>query len=234
VELGSDPGLSFNGPVPSLTFGDPAEWPPHDVVGLSTELTMPMVIEGYLAGVFPMPVEIDGRHEIAWFSPVDRGILPLDGLRVTRSLRKTMKRYTVSVDRAFDEVMARCADPSRPGAWIDDEITAVYGALHRRGLAHSVECWDAAGRLVGGLYGVSLGGLFAGESMFHDAEHGRDASKAALVHLVSRLTAAGGERLLDVQWLTPHLETLGVVEVPREEYLELLERVLPTPAPVWL
>lgn len=220
--------------MPSLTFGDPREWPLHDVVGLSTDLTLPMVVEGYTAGVFPMPVTIDERHEIAWFCPVQRGILPLERLRVTRSLTKSRRRYTVTCDSAFDEVIARCADPTRPGSWIDDEISLVYRQLNRRGLAHSVECWDTEGRLVGGLYGVALGGLFAGESMFHDPEHGRDASKVALLHLVELLTRAGGERLLDVQWMTPHLASLGVIEVPRVEYLSLLDRALLTPSPVWV
>lgn len=219
--------------VPSATFGDPAEWPPHDVVGVSPEFSLPMVVEAYTAGVFPMPAEIGGSYAMAWFSPVHRGVLPLDGLRVTRSLRKMLKRYRVTVDQAFDQVVERCADPDRDGAWIDHRIREVYGQLHRRGLAHSVEAWDDEGRLVGGLYGVGLGGLFAGESMFHDPEHGRDASKVALVALVDLLRSAGGERLLDVQWQTPHLASLGVVEIDRDDYLARLPSVLRTPAPVW-
>lgn len=219
--------------VPSAIFGDPAEWPPHDVIGVSTEFSLTMVVEAYTAGVFPMPAEIEGEYAMAWFSPLHRGVLPLDGLRVTRSLRKMLKRYRVTVDQEFDQVMERCADKSREGAWIDHRILTVYQQLHRRGLAHSVESWDSEGRLVGGLYGVGLGGLFAGESMFHDPEHGRDASKVALVRLVELLGAAGDERMLDVQWQTPHLESLGVVELDRNDYLERLPAVLRTPAPVW-
>ena len=217
----------------SAIFGDPAEWPPHDVIGLSREFSPAMTVEAYTAGVFPMPTEINGGQEMAWFSPVRRGILPLDGLRVTRSLRKMLKRYRVTVDQAFDEVIARCGDPSRDGAWIDERISRTYRQLHRRGLTHSVECWDDQDRLVGGLYGVGLGGLFAGESMFHDPEHGRDASKVALVRLVQLLQAAGGERLLDVQWQTPHLASLGVIEIDRSDYLVRLRRALTTPSPVW-
>ena len=220
--------------VPSVIFGDPVDWPPHDVIGVSTEFSVTMVVEAYTAGVFPMPAEIHGQDMIAWFSPVRRGVLPLDGLRVTRSLRKMVKRYRVSVDQEFDRVIERCADSSREGAWIDDRILAVYQQLHRRGLAHSVETWDTQGRLVGGLYGIGLGGLFAGESMFHDPELGRDASKVALVRLVDLLRSAGGDRMLDVQWRTPHLETLGVVEVDRVDYLARLPTVLRTPAPVWV
>ena len=219
--------------MPSAIFGDPADWPPHDVVGLSHDLGLAMVVDGYLTGVFPMPVEVAGHSEVAWFSPVRRGILPLDGLRVTRSLAKMVRRYRVTVDEAFDEVIARCADPSRTGAWIDDRIATVYRQLHRRGLAHSVEARDGSRRPVGGPYGVGVGGLFARESMFPDPQHGRDASQVALVALVDLLRAAGGERLLDVQWRTDHLASLGVVEVDRADYLTMLGRAVATPAPVW-
>jgi leucyl/phenylalanyl-tRNA--protein transferase len=163
-----------------------------------------------------------------------RGILPLDGLRVPRSLRKMANRYEIRVDTAFDEVLARCGDPRRTGSWIDHGIVEVYTELHHAGVVHSVEAWTPAGQLAGGLYGVSLGGLFAGESMFHDPEVGRDASKVALIALVQILTAAGPEhRLLDVQWQTPHLETLGVIEIGRTQYLSELKRALTVPAPSW-
>lgn len=188
-----------------------------------------MVLEGYLHGLFPMPIE-DG---IGWFSPIWRGVLALDGLRVSRSLRKSARHYLVSVDAAFGDVLAGCADPAREHGWIDGEIVDISTELHRLGIAHSVECWTPEGRLVGGLYGIATGGLFAGESMFHDHEHGRDASKVALCHLVSLLRGAGGERLLDVQWQTPHLESLGVVEVSRDEYLTRLVQALETPMPDW-
>jgi leucyl/phenylalanyl-tRNA--protein transferase len=144
-------------------------------------------------------------------------VLALDGLRVTRSLRQSMRRYQVRVDTAFDQVVHACADPNRSGRWITPEIAEAYGRLHQLGWAHSVETWHD-GELVGGLYGVAIGGLFAGESMFHRAT---DASKVALVHLVDRLRA-GGATLLDVQWATPHLHSLGVEEIPRTEYLARL------------
>lgn len=227
--------MVHNGQVSSSIFGNPEEWPVQDPIGLSGELTVEMVVEGYRCGVFPMPIHRDLPEGVrfAWFCPPDRGILPLDGLRVTRSLRKNAKRYRVTVDTCFTEVMDRCGDPSRDGAWITDEITEVYVGLHARGLAHSVETWDDQDRLVGGLYGVGIGGLFAGESMFHDPDHGRDASKVALIRLVELLNDAGGERLLDVQWATDHLTSLGVVEISRADYLDRLARVLPVSPPMW-
>ncbi len=172
---------------------------------------------------------------IGWYSPVWRGILPLDGLRVTRSLRKSAKHFRVTVDRAFDEVLAGCGRPDRDGGWIDDTIVEVYTRLFRAGRAHSVECWTADGQLAGGLYGVAYGGLFAGESMFHDPRIGRDASKTALMGLVAMLRAAPRpeRRLLDVQWRTEHLGTLGVIEVHRSEYLRLLRRAIALPQPRW-
>jgi leucyl/phenylalanyl-tRNA--protein transferase len=169
-----------------------------------------------------MPV--DGA--IGWFSPDPRGIIPLDGVRVTRSLRRSARRYDVTVDTAFGRVIRACADPARPHGWIDDEIIAAYERLHDLGYAHSVEAWSPeTGELAGGLYGVALGGLFAGESMFSVA---RDASKVALVALVDRLRDGGGV-LLDVQWLTDHLASLGAVEVARDRYLELLATAVERP-----
>jgi len=185
-----------------------------------------------------------GEPPLGWWSPDPRGVLPLDGLRVSRSLRRSARRLRTTVDTAFDAVVAGCADPSRSGRWITDEVAAAYSRLHRLGWAHSVEVWDDAGsgpgsgsrsggggELVGGLYGVGVGGLFAGESMFSRAT---DASKVALVRLVEVLGADDdGRRLLDVQWRTDHLASLGVVEVAREEYLRRLARALRAPAPAW-
>lgn len=185
------------------------------------------MLAAYRRGLFPMPVRAGGRDVLAWWSPDPRGILPLDGLRVSRSLRRSCRRYTVTVDAAFDDVIDACADPDRSGRWIDAGIRAAYATLHQLGWAHSVEAWDDDGSLAGGLYGVAIGGLFAGESMFHRA---RDASKAALVHLVSRL-AGNDDALLDVQWLTPHLASLGAVEIPRTTYLTRLQRALLAPLP---
>ncbi len=154
-------------------------------------------------------------------------MLPLTGLRVHRSLRKVLPRFEVRVDTAFGDVVRACADPGRDGRWITAGIATAYAELHRLGWAHSVEAWQDD-ELVGGLYGVAIGGLFAGESMFHRA---RDASKAALVGLVELLGPTDPDRLLDVQWRTEHLATLGVVEVPREEYVRRLQRALELPLP---
>jgi leucyl/phenylalanyl-tRNA--protein transferase len=162
---------------------------------------------------------------VGWWSPVRRGVLPLEALVVSRSLRRACRRYEVRIDTAFDDVLMACADPSRDGAWINDEIRTAYNRLHELGWAHSVECWDQADTLVGGLYGIHIGGLFAGESMFHRAT---DASKVALVGLVEHLRSIGVV-LLDVQWLTEHLATLGAVEISRTEYLHRLDNALHTP-----
>lgn len=212
-------------------FGDPATWPDQDLIAASEEFSASLVVGAYLEGAFPMPMEEFGEL-MCWWSPVWRGVLPPAQLRVTRSLRKSAKHYRVTEDTAFTEVVRRCADPSREGAWIDDAIASVYEELHHMGIAHSVEVWSGE-TLVGGLYGVGIGGLFAGESMFHDPERGRDASKVALLRLVRILSDDGVDRLLDVQWVTDHLESLGAVEVPREEYLRQLRRAISLPEPAW-
>lgn len=218
----------------SHAFGPEEAWPDQDLVALSDDFSAGLVLEAYRAGVFPMPLPRSSfAARMGWWSPVRRAYLPLDELRVTRSLAKMSRRYRVTVDEDFSRVIAACGDAAREGGWIDRAITEVYADLHRAGVVHSVETWDADGRLVGGLYGVSLGGLFAGESMFHDPEHGRDASKVALRELVRILGADRVPRLLDVQWLTPHLESLGAVEIPRHDYLELLEEALDLPSPRW-
>jgi leucyl/phenylalanyl-tRNA---protein transferase len=193
----------------------------HGVVAVGGDLEPGTLLAAYRQGLFPMPAGRDGP--MAWWSPDPRGVLPLDGLRTTRSLRRSVRRYDVRVDTAFGETVAACSDQRRPGGWITEDIQAAYGALHRLGWAHSVEAWDADG-LAGGLYGVAIGGLFAGESMF---ARRTDASKVALVALVDLLRADGAEqRLLDVQWVTAHLATLGVVSVPRAIYLTRLRRAL--------
>jgi len=211
-------------------FGDPAGWPRTDLIGSSGLVGPDVVVAAYRAGVFPMP---HGRR-VAWYSPMERGTLPLDHLRVTRSLRQSMTRYRVRTDTDFAGVIAGCADPRRPYGWIDRWVQGVYTALFDAGIVHTVEVVDSEDRLVGGLYGVQLGGLFAGESMFHDPVHGRDASKVALVELVRILSAPGIEgRLLDVQWRTDHLASLGVVEIPRSDYLTRLPRALELAPPPW-
>lgn len=219
--------------VPEL-FGDPDQWPDDDLIAITGALSPHLVLAALHEGVFPMPItdeEVPPEFQgaTAWWSPMYRGVLLPGHLKVARSLRKTTKHQTTTVDRAFGDVITRCADPDRPYAWIDDRVIEAYGYLHERGWAHSVETWDDKGRLVGGLYGVSVGGLFSGESMFHDPRHGRDASKTALLRLVCEL----GSRLLDVQWSTPHLASLGVTEVDRAEYLDLLDDALDRPAPQW-
>jgi leucyl/phenylalanyl-tRNA--protein transferase len=153
-------------------------------------------------------------------------VIPLDGLRVSRSLRRSLGRFRVTVDQDFPAVIAACADPARPHGWIDEDMQAAYLRLHELGWAHSLEAW-AGDELAGGLYGVAIGGLFAGESMFHRRS---DASKVALVHLVEHLTA-GGASLLDVQWTTPHLVSLGAVDIPRAEYQRRLHAALEHPLP---
>ncbi len=188
------------------------------MVGIGADLEPGTLLAAYRQGLFPMPA---GRKRIAWFSPDPRGIIPLDGLHVSRSLRRSLRRYEVRRDRAFADVMIQCGDPRRPGGWITPAFVRAYVRLHELGWAHSFEAYDGD-RLVGGLYGVRIGGLFAGESMFHTAT---DASKVALVHLVDWLRATGG-RLLDVQWLTPHLASLGAVAISRREYLERLAGAL--------
>ena len=210
-------------------FGPPAGWPGDDLVAMSHDIDVDLTLAGYASGVFPMPLQ---PGLMGWWSPVERGVLPLDALRVPRSLRKMLPRYEIRVDTAFPQVLAACADPRRPHGWIDDDIGRVYLELHDRGVVHSVEAW-AGDELVGGLYGVSLGGLFAGESMFHDPVRGRDASKAALVGLVEILRGGREDRLLDVQWRTDHLASLGAVELDRADYLDRLTRALVLPPPVW-
>ena len=193
---------------------------------METELTPQLLLYAYQQGVFPMA----DSHEspiVYWYSPDPRAILPLDAFHVPKTLAKLVRqqRFEIASDRAFEEVMRRCS--KRADTWISEEIIQAYVALHRLGYAHSVECWQE-GELVGGLYGVALGGAFFGESMFHRV---RDASKVALVHLVERLRR-GGYVLLDTQYTTPHLARFGVVEISREEYHRRLQVALTVPA-VW-
>ena len=186
------------------------------------ELTPEVLLSGYMQGIFPMAHD-DGR--VYWYAPDPRAILPLDGLHVSQSLRRVIHRglFEVRFNTAFEAVIAACAAPApdREQTWISAEIQSAYVELHRLGFAHSVEAW-AGGELVGGLYGVSIRGFFAGESMF---SRRRDASKVALYYLVQRLRARGF-RLLDVQFVTPHLLRLGAVEVPRQRYLAQLRQAL--------
>ncbi|MDP8994745.1 MAG: leucyl/phenylalanyl-tRNA--protein transferase [Pseudomonadota bacterium] len=183
-----------------------------------------LLLRAYSIGVFPMSDSRDAR-EVFWIEPRRRAILPLDRFRLSRSLRKTLRAgvFEVTRDRAFGEVLRRCTE--REETWINAEIEESYNLLHRLGHAHSIECWRG-GRLAGGLYGVRLGAAFFGESMF-SAE--RDASKVALAWLVARLKV-GGFKLLDCQFMTPHLASLGAVEIGQRRYVELLSEALGSPA----
>jgi leucyl/phenylalanyl-tRNA--protein transferase len=159
---------------------------------------------------------------------VDRGIIEVAGFTPSRSLRRARKAFEIRVNTAFDQVIRACADPSRPGSWIDDDIIESYTRLHRMGWVHSVEAW-AGDELAGGLYGVAIGGLFAGESMFHRRTGGSKAAVAGLVELLSDKYAA--ERVLDIQWVTDHLATLGATTLPRKRFLRRLEQALELPLP---
>lgn len=195
----------------------------HGIVGIGADLQPATVLAAYAQGLFPMPLEPDGP--IAWWSPDPRAIIPIGHLHVSRSLRRSMRSFDYTVNTAFGEVIRACADPGRPHGWIDAQIIAAYEELHHRGWAHSIETRNSAGDLVGGVYGIALGGFFAGESMFHRTT---DASKAALVALVE-LLSENNFVLFDVQWMTPHLSSLGAIDLSRNEYLRRLERALASP-----
>ncbi len=193
--------------------------PGADVIAIGADLAPATLLAAYSRGLFPMDLP-DGR--LAWWSPDPRGVLEPDQVHVARSLRRSMRAFTFSVDEAFGEVIAACRDARPAEVWITADFVAAYERLHELGWAHSIETW-CDGTLVGGLYGIEIGGLFAAESKFH---HRTDASKAAVVTLAGLLAAAGGDRLIDVQWRTDHLATLGVVDLTRERYLRRLPAIL--------
>ncbi len=182
-----------------------------------------VLIAAYAQGIFPMSLGEDQGGEIGWFSPDPRGIIPIETFSIPKRLARVVRqrRFDVRFDTAFESVMRACAADREEGTWISEEIIESYVALHARGLAHSVECWRA-GKLVGGLYGVHLGSAFFGESMFHTET---DASKVALAALVGRLQERGFT-LLDTQWITPHLEQFGAIEIPKGEYLARVSAAL--------
>ena len=188
------------------------------------EVTPELIVRAYRAGIFPMAEDAEDE-DLFWVSPEMRGIMPLDGFHASKSLRKAMRKsgWTVKVDSDWHGIIEGCATvgEDRDNTWINQTIRAVYGALFERGVAHTVEVWDGD-ELVGGLYGLAIGGAFFGESMFHRRT---DASKMAMVHLVERLNA-GGFVLLDTQFITPHLESLGGVEISRAEYEDRLGQAL--------
>jgi leucyl/phenylalanyl-tRNA--protein transferase len=198
------------------TFPSPDLWPnDDDIVAAGADLETDTLLYAYAHGMFPMYVN---KRNLAWWSPVDRGVIPLDGLRITRSMQQSAKKFTCTVNQAFTAVMTLCGSMRTDGNWINQQFIDAYTNLHEEGHAHSVEVWNEAGDLVGGLYGVRINKFFAGESMFHIET---DASKVALVHLVQLMTLDGME-LLDTQWRTDHLESLGCIAIPRENYLQLL------------
>ncbi len=206
-------------PRSRFVMPDPLDIEPgEDLVAVGADLEPGTLLAAYRSGLFPMPVDPHRRRsKMAWFSPDPRGIIPIDGLHVSRSLRRSMRRFDVRMDTRFREVVVACGDPSRPGRWITKPIVDAYSELFDLGWAHSVEVYEHD-ELVGGLYGLRIEGFFAGEAMFHTAT---DASKTALVGLVEWLAETSAE-LLDVQWVTDHLATLGAVAVPRREYLRRL------------
>jgi leucyl/phenylalanyl-tRNA--protein transferase len=195
---------------------------PHDAWGLGADLEPGTLLAAYKAGLFPMRVD----DELIWWSPARRAVIPVASFSPSRSLRRAARGYEIRVDTSFRDVINACADPERPHGWIDASFITAYSRLHELGWAHSVEAWDEDG-LAGGLYGVGINGLFAAESKFFRRT---GASKAALLGLVDLLAAAGGARLLDVQWSTPHLASLGAVEITRSTYHELLDAALLLPA----
>lgn len=220
-------GICGTGLISGLTLPSrPSDAGPRGLAAVGGDLAPGSLLAAYRAGMFPMPYP--RVEEMLWWSPDPRAVLPVDRFVPSRSLRRMMRRYQITVDRAFGEVVSGCADPSRPGGWITGEVEEAYRRLYEKGWAHSLETWED-GELAGGLYGVSIGGFFAGESMFHRR---RDASKAALARLVEILSELENP-LLDVQWQTPHLRSLGAVEIPRSGYLERLAGALESPGPDW-
>jgi leucyl/phenylalanyl-tRNA--protein transferase len=198
---------------------------------MSGTITPQVLLRAYAAGIFPM-AESAEDNALYWVEPDQRGIIPLNGLHISQSLRKTVRRhpFEIRIDSDFAAVIAACAERTRDrkATWINGRIRSLYTQLHRAGFCHSVECWQG-GKLVGGLYGVRLGAIFFGESMFSRVS---DASKVALVHLVARLNA-GGFRLLDAQFTNPHLERLGAIAIPRAEYQRMMEPLLELEADFW-
>lgn len=195
--------------------------------GRHPEITPELLLRAYSIGLFPMADSADDP-ELFWVEPDMRGVIPLDEFHVSRSLAKTIRQkpFDIRFDTAFDAVLAACAEaaPDRPSTWINKKIKSLYGTLHRMGHAHSVEAWEGD-RLVGGLYGVSLGAAFFGESMF---SRRTNASKICLVHLVERLRERGF-RLLDTQFTTEHLKTFGAIDVPKIDYEDMLANALTSP-----
>ncbi len=209
-------------PPSDWSFPGAAPGDEHGLVGVGADLKPATLVDAYRRGVFPWPH--DTIDAVPWFCPPRRGVLPLDRVHVSRSLARTLRRsgFETTLDEAFADVVEGCREPrpNEDGTWISDDLAAAYGELHRLGHAHSVEVWDGK-RLVGGIYGVLVGAVFCGESMFHRVT---DASKVALVELAARLIEARAG-LFEVQHTTSHLRSLGAIEIPREVYLGLLKEL---------
>ena len=197
---------------------DPEAADAKGLCGVGADLQPGTLLAAYRTGLFPMPIR---KRLVGWWSPDPRGILPLDGLRISRSLRRSCRRYEVRIDTRFRDVVEACGDPARPHGWITPGFVEAYARLYELGWVHSFETF-LDDQLVGGLYGVRIDGLFAGESMFSNQT---DASKVALVALVEWMNDTGGY-LLDVQWRTEHLGSLGVIEVSRAQYRSMLAEAL--------
>ena len=200
-----------------------------DIVAVGGHVTARSLVWGYSQGMFPMAIDADVGAEnpvelTAWFAPAQRALLRYPGMTVSRSLRRAMRGFDITFDRSFSAVLAGCADPARPHGWINEDYEATYSELHRIGLAHSVEVWDA-GELAGGLIGVELGGLFCADSKFHRVANASKAAVAGLSQLVFGATD-GHLRVIDAQWLTPHLASLGFQAVTRGDYEEALPGLL--------
>lgn len=219
----STPARPVEPPPSRWTFGEIPD-KAGDLIDVGRDLEPGTVLAAYRSGIFPMPVS---KRVLGWFSPASRGVMPPGALRISRSLQKSCRRFTIHVDRDFGAVLDACANPRRPHGWITDDVKRAYRTLFDLGWVHSIEAWDDDG-LAGGLYGVAIGGLFAGESMFH---YRTDASKVALVALVDLMGKSGTRWLIDMQWLTPHLARLGGVAIPRSEYLGMLPELINAPMP---
>lgn len=220
--------MDLDEPIPV----DPEITAETDIIALGGEVTAARLWESYRDGVFPMAItaEVDGEYPVevnAWFAPAQRAVLRYPGMSPSRSLRRSMRSFEISFDTAFEAVLEGCGDPVRPNGWINDEFRVAYGELHRQGIAHSVEVWSE-GRLAGGLIGVEVGGLFCADSKFHRV---RDASKAAVAALSARIFSAdrGMDRMIEAQWLTTHLASLGFESIPQADYQAVLPELLALP-----
>ena len=218
------PETRWRFPAPDLD--DHSDDHSDDLIAVGADLEPGTLLAAYRSAYFPMPIDEPGG--IGWWSPNPRAVIELDQLRISRSLRRSIRHYEIRIDTAFGEVIEACGDPTRPHGWINDAIISAYTRLHTLGWAHSIEAWDDQG-LAGGLYGVSIGNFFAAESMFHRRT---DAGKVALAGLV-RLLRENPGGLLDVQWSTPHLQSLGATELNRSTYVQRLVQAARLTGPEW-